>query len=150
MAVKNILGGKKDKYPWKKEEGMGTPLAEYSEAGPFNCAGCWYLQSVEPRKEPKGLCNEPHMLKDPETDKVTVGGTTFAIVDKVHGCCRFIDPVKHCSVNEKFVFAGDPEEESEEHHEMSETPEEEKAEHSLGLEESEGEEAEEGDEPEED
>lgn len=134
MAVKNILGGKKDEYPWKKEEGMGTELAEYSEAGPFNCAGCWYLQSTEPRKDPKGLCNEPHMIKDPETDKVTTGGKTFAIVDKVHGCCRFIDPVKHSKVNEKFVFAGDLEEESEEHHELSETPEEEALEHTTGEE----------------
>lgn len=132
--VKNVLGSKKSEYPWKKTQGMGTPVAEYSEAGPFSCGQCWYLQSMEPRKEPQGFCNEPHMLRDPKTEKLTVGDKTFAVVDKHHGCCRFIDPVKPTEPREKFVFAGDSEEESEEHHEMSETPAEELAEHAEGLE----------------
>ncbi len=129
--VKNVLGSKAE-YPWKKTQGMGTPLAEYSEAGPFSCGQCWYLQSAEPRKDPQGLCNEPHMLRDPKTEKTEEDGKTFAVVDKHHGCCRFIDPVKPTEPRAKFVFAGDSAEESEEHHEMSETAEEEKAEHAEG------------------
>lgn len=113
--VKKVLGSAKDKKASKETGGMGTPVAEYSEAGPFSCGQCWYLQSMEPRKDPKGFCNEPHMLRDPKTAKVTVGDTTFAIVDKVHGCCRFIDPVKPTEPDEKFVFAGDSHEEAEEH-----------------------------------
>lgn len=128
--VKSVLGSKADKkneYPWKKTQGMGTPVAEYSEAGPFSCGSCWYLQSMEPRKDPQGFCNEPHMLRDPKTEKIVLGDDqTFAVVDKHHGCCRFIDPVKPTEPNEKFVFAGDPEEESEEHHEMSEDEDEDK------------------------
>lgn len=128
--VKNILGSKSDdEKPEVKKRGMGTPLAEYSEAGPFSCAACWYLMSTEPRKDPQGFCDEPHMLRDPKTEKAVVGGTTFAVVDKHHGCCRFIDPVKPTGPREEFVFAGDSEEESEEHHEMSETPGEESEEH---------------------
>jgi hypothetical protein len=112
--VKNVLGSK-DKEDAPQKHGMGTPVAEYSEAGPFSCGQCWYLQSTEPRKNPQGLCNEPHMLRDPKTEKTDVDGTTFAVVDKVHGCCRFIDPVKPTEPREEFVFAGDSEEEAEEH-----------------------------------
>ena len=115
-AAGKVLGGKEKKSDQPKETGgMGTPVAEYSEAGPFSCGMCWYLQSQEPRQDPLGLCNEPHMLRDPKTEKTTEGGTTFAIVDKVHGCCRFIDPVKPTEPREEFVFAGDSEEEAEEH-----------------------------------
>jgi hypothetical protein len=119
--VGKILGGKAKSTDQPKETGgMGTPVAEYSEAGPFSCGMCWYLQSQEPRQDPLGLCNEPHMLRDPKTEKTKEGGKTFAVVDKVHGCCRFIDPVKPTEPREEFVFAGDSEEEAEEHgHEVN-------------------------------
>jgi hypothetical protein len=135
MAVKDVLGSQNENNkPEYKKRGMGTPTAEYSEAGPFSCGSCWYLQSMEPRKEPQGLCNEPHMLRDPKTEKMTAGAQTFAVVDKVHGCCRFIDPVKPTEPKEKFVFAGDSEAEFEEHEETFETLAEEAAEHLLGNE----------------
>ena len=125
MAVKSVLGGKsveekKEEYPWKKKKGMGTPLAEYSEAGPFTCASCWYLISTEPREDPHGQCSEPHMLADPDTKKVKRGGKTLAVVNKQFGCCRFIDPVKLEPPKPEFLFAGDREEEAEEHEEMNE------------------------------
>ncbi len=137
MAVKDILGSKskeakKGEYPWKKKQGMGTPVAEYSEAGPFVCRSCWYLKSTEPRKDAKGYCNEPHMLADPDTKKVKLDKQTFAVVNKDFGCCRFIDPVKPAVPKPEFLFVGDPEEESEEHEEMTEvgggSPKEEAAE----------------------
>lgn len=138
MLVKNVLGSKavekkKKEYPWSKKRGMGTSVSEYSEAGPFACRSCWYLISMEPRKDPEGYCNEPHMLKDPDTEKIKKDGKTFAIVNKERGCCRFIDIVKPSEPKKEFIFAGDPEEEAEEHEEMNEgpgggTPEEEEAE----------------------
>jgi hypothetical protein len=94
------------------EKGMGTPLAEYSEDGPFSCMDCWYLQNREPRSEPKGRCNEPHMMKDPKTKKDDTG---LAIVNKRHGCCRWVDPVKCEGVDEDFVVANDSKKEEKEH-----------------------------------
>jgi hypothetical protein len=125
MAAKDVLGSKsiekkKTEYPWKKTKGMGTPTAEYSESGPFSCGVCWYLKCSEPRKDPEGLCNEPHMLHDPDTEKTVVDGKPYAVVNKYMGCCRFIDPVDIGERKKEFVFAGDPEEESEEHEEMAE------------------------------
>jgi hypothetical protein len=123
MPVKTILGARPgpaidedpDEYPWKKKHGMGTKLAEYSASGPFYCALCWYLKSIEPRKDAEGLCSEPHMIDDPETKKSKIGKTPYAVVDKWRGCCRFIDPVARGERDKDFVYEGDPEEESEEH-----------------------------------
>jgi hypothetical protein len=147
MSVKNVLGGKtlkekKLEYPWSKEQGMGTPLAEYSESGPFSCSVCWYLKCAEPRKDPEGLCNEPHMLHDPDTKKQVVKGQPYATVNKYFGCCRFIDPVDTGEPKKEFVFAGEPEEESEEHEEMAEGDYGENAEPAEEEEEAEGEEKE--------
>jgi hypothetical protein len=94
------------------ESGMGTPVAEYAEDGPYHCMDCWYLASQEPRAEPRGRCNEPHMLKDPKVKKDAQG---MAIVHKQRGCCRFVDPVKHEPVDKDFVFAKDSKEEEKEH-----------------------------------
>lgn len=114
MKAKEVLGSKKEKEDIKSR-GMGTRTAEYSEAGPFSCMNCWYLDSTEPRSEAKGHCNEAHMLRDPEVEKEKVGGKKLAVVNKFYGCCRFIDPVVPRDRKNKFVFAGDPEEEAEEH-----------------------------------
>ena len=94
------------------EKGMGTPLAEYGEDGPYHCINCWYLSSLEPRGEPLGRCTEPHMLRDPKTKKDEQG---MAIVNKMHGCCRWVDPVKCEGVDPDFVFANDSDKEEEEH-----------------------------------
>jgi len=94
------------------DKGMGTPVAEYGEDGPYHCINCWYLQNLEPRGEPLGRCNEPHMMKDPKTKKDESG---LAIVNKKYGCCRYVDPVKCEGVDEKFVFAHDSDKEEKEH-----------------------------------
>ena len=94
------------------EKGMGTSLAEYGEDGPYHCMDCWYLSSREPRSEPLGRCNEPHMMKDEKTKKDETG---LAIVNKEHGCCRFVDPVKCEGVDPDFVTANDSKKEEKEH-----------------------------------
>src|SRR6266436_1587779 len=115
MAVKDLLGSKLDDESAEyKQKGMGTPVAEYSESGPFSCLNCWYLKSTEPRKETHGLCSEPHMLKDPAVKKVSVDEKSYAIVNKFFGCCRYVDPVDPGERSEEFTFVGDSEEESEE------------------------------------
>jgi hypothetical protein len=94
------------------ESGMGTPVAEYGEDGPYHCINCWYLASAEPRGEPLGRCNESHMLKDPKVKKDEQG---MAIVNKMLGCCRFVDPIKCEGADKDFVFAKDSKEEEKEH-----------------------------------
>jgi hypothetical protein len=100
-----------------KENGMGTPIAEYAEDGPYHCQDCWFLKSREPKSEARGSCNEPHMLIDPKTIKIRdMGGKVIAAsVHKEFGCCRFVDPVKPGAREDNFVFAKNPEEEAEEH-----------------------------------
>ena len=94
------------------KKGMGTKLAEYGTDGPYSCMNCWYLQSREPRSETLGRCNEPHMMKDPDVEKDEQG---LAIVDKVNGCCRYVDPVKHEHPHKKFETANPSKEEEKEH-----------------------------------
>lgn len=94
------------------DEGMGTPVAEYGEDGPYHCSNCWFLQNLEPRGEPLGRCNEPHMLKDPKVKKDEHG---LAIVNKRLGCCRFVDPVRCEGSDKDFVFAKPSKEEEKEH-----------------------------------
>jgi hypothetical protein len=114
MKAEKVLVSKKPEKE-SKTGAMGTRIAEYSEAGPFSCMNCWYLQSVEPKKESHGLCSEEHMLRDPEVKKKTSGGKKLAVVNKFFGCCRYVDPVVNGDRNKKFVFAGSPEEEAKEH-----------------------------------
>lgn len=119
VKIKNILGSKSDdeKPAEYKKRGMGTRTAEYSEAGPFSCAYCWYLVSLEPKEEATGLCSESHMLADSDTHKTEENGKLFAVVNKFYGCCRYVDPVDKGEPTKKFVFQGNPQEESEEHSE---------------------------------
>lgn len=108
--VRDVLGGDSDP--------KGTAIAEYAEDGPYHCMDCWYLKSRDPRSNPLGYCNEPHMLKDPKTQKAEIGGAKVAVVNKQRGCCRFVDPVQPGDARRKFIYADDLDEEAEEHDEV--------------------------------
>jgi len=114
MAVKHVLGSK-PKEKADKKKGEGTSVAEYSEGGPYSCFACWYLKSVEPRKETHGLCTEPHMLRDPEVKKVTIEDDTYAVVQKYLGCCRYVDAIDPGERNEDFTSDESSEDEAAEH-----------------------------------
>lgn len=87
-TAKEILGGKSGR-------GMGTPLAEYDETGPYHCEDCHFLKGRNNGKDSifrdakgKGRCDERHMIKDPKTVKDSQGRP---IVDIEKGCCRFVN-----------------------------------------------------------
>jgi hypothetical protein len=116
-SIGALSGATETSFPEIKEKGMGTPLAEYAEDGPYHCQDCWFLKSREPKSEARGMCNEPHMLADPETIKIrdAEGKIVAVSVHKEFGCCRFVDPVKPGARDDNFIFANNPKEESEEH-----------------------------------
>lgn len=67
--------------------GIGTPVAGYSEKGPFSCGNCRFLKKKN--KQGLGLCNEEHMKADPKVKKWKNG---MAIVKVETGCCEYVDP----------------------------------------------------------
>jgi len=68
--------------------GIGTPVAEYSELGPFHCEDCVF--AVGKTNDDEGLCNEKHMLKDNKVKTHKESG--LKIVNLETGCCRFVKP----------------------------------------------------------
>lgn len=71
------------------DKGAGTKVAEYSEQGPYHCGDCtWAVRKDVPEKG-KGLCAEPHVLKDPQIPAAR--RSKLKIVDLIHGCCRFVN-----------------------------------------------------------
>lgn len=90
MAAKNPLG-KESGY---KENGLGTPVAEYSEEGPFHCEDCIFQKPGKPDKD-HGLCREKHVLKDMRTGRIAKDKESgLAIIKLETGCCRWVRPPK--------------------------------------------------------
>jgi hypothetical protein len=83
MAAGDALG--KSGY---LEKGAGTKISEYSEQGPFHCNDCIHAIRKDVPTKGKGLCNERHVMKDPQVP--TARRSKLKIVDLVHGCCRFV------------------------------------------------------------
>ena len=72
----------------EKNKGAGTRVSEYSEQGPFHCGDCVYAIRKDVPEKGKGLCNEPHVLKDPEVPAAR--RSKLKVIDLQHGCCRFV------------------------------------------------------------
>ena len=70
------------------DHGIGTPLAEYAETGPYHCENCVFV-ILRNKAHTVGLCSEKHMLKDQKTTKNSKG---LAVVKLITGCCRFVKP----------------------------------------------------------
>lgn len=71
----------------EKAHGIGTPIAGYSEEGPFHCDDCIFI--VKRSEDGRGLCKETHMKADPKVKKNKKG---LAIVKLQTGCCEYVDP----------------------------------------------------------
>jgi hypothetical protein len=84
MAAKDVLGA------GDAAKGIGTKVSEYSEGGPFHCGNCVFAIRKDVPKEGQGLCNEPHVLKDPQVP--TARRSKLKVVDLKNGCCRFVRP----------------------------------------------------------
>lgn len=88
MAAKEILG-----KSLPKAHGIGTPIAGYSELGPFHCEDCIF-KSKGPDKE-HGLCHEKHVLADVKRGKIKKDEISgLAIVHLERGCCEYVKPPK--------------------------------------------------------
>ena len=80
MAAKDVLAG--------EAGAAGTKVAEYATQGPYHCGDCiWAVRKDVPEKG-KGLCKEPHVLKDPQVPAAR--RSKLKVVDLIHGCCRFV------------------------------------------------------------
>lgn len=85
MAARDVLGADSG-----YSKGIGTKVAEYSEEGPFHCEDCVFAIRRDVPKEGQGLCNEPHMAKDPQVP--TARRSKLKVVDLKKGCCRYVRP----------------------------------------------------------
>lgn len=68
--------------------GMGTRVSEYSEQGPFHCEDCTFAIRKDVPEKGQGLCNEPHVLKDPQIKAAR--RSKLKVINLEHGCCRFV------------------------------------------------------------
>lgn len=83
MSAREVLS-----KPSKKTKTMGTPIAEYSEEGPFHCEDC-ILQ--KPISDKRGACKEPHVLTDMKKGLIKKDKKSgLAEINLEHGCCRWI------------------------------------------------------------
>jgi hypothetical protein len=91
MAAKEILAGEKSpkKGAGYSDHGMGTKVSEYSARGPFHCEDCTFAVRKDVPEKGKGLCNEPHVLKDPQVPAAR--RSKLKVIDLEHGCCRFVN-----------------------------------------------------------
>ena len=92
MAAKDVLAGVEapKKSPGYSDKGMGTRVAEYATSGPYHCGNCVFAIRRDVPKEGQGLCNEPHVLKDPQV--LAARRSKLKVVDLKNGCCRFVRP----------------------------------------------------------
>lgn len=87
MAAKDRLGSQ---FP--KAHGIGTPIAGYSEEGPFHCEDCIYMSRPQ---NGRGLCKEKHVLADMKKGKVKKDEKSgLASINLEHGCCEYVKPPK--------------------------------------------------------